>query len=128
MTRYLLDTDALIDFSKRRDPAYSQILAWIDAGDLLGASAITIAEFYSGLTHDEAVAWEELVSSLAYWDIGVRAAMQAGQDRYRFARQGRIITITDALVAAAARQQGAVLVTGNIKDYPMEDITVFPLP
>jgi predicted nucleic acid-binding protein len=127
VTRYLLDTDALIDFSKRRDPAYSQILAWIDAGDLLGASAITIAEFYSGLTQNEAAAWEEFVSSLAYWDIGVWAAMQAGQDRYRFARQGRIITTTDALVAAAARQYGAVLVTGNTKDYPMEDISVFPL-
>lgn len=30
MTTYLLDTTALIDFSKRREPAYSRILAWID--------------------------------------------------------------------------------------------------
>ena len=52
MTRYLLDTDALIDFSKGSEPATSHILSWIDAGDTLGVCAICmttgISAFDSG--------------------------------------------------------------------------------
>ena len=84
-------------------------------------------EFYAGLSVDEARAWEEFVLALAYWPISPEAAMQAGQDRYRFARQGTAITITDALLATVAREREAVLVTGNIKDYPMDDLQLFPL-
>ena len=45
MTTYLLDTTAFIDFSKRREPAYSQLLAWIDNGDALAVCAISVAEY-----------------------------------------------------------------------------------
>ena len=101
MTAYLLDTTALIDFSKRREPAYSQILAWIEEGDTLAACAITVAEFYAGLSADQARDWEEFVAALEYWRISPDAAMLAGQDRYRFARQGVAITVTDALIGRA---------------------------
>jgi len=53
--------------------------------------------------------------------------MHAGQDRYSFARRGRTLSITDMLVAATAREHQAILVTGNVKDYPMTDIDIFPL-
>lgn len=127
MTRYLLDTDALIDFSKRRDPAYSWILTWIDGGETVGACAITVAEFYTGLSIDQAEEWREFITSLTYWDVTPEAAMRAGQDRYMFARAGASIGVADSLVAAVARQQDALLVTGNVKDYLMSDIALFPL-
>lgn len=127
MTAFLLDTTALIDFSKRREPAYSQIVTWIDGGDTLGACAITVAEFHAGLTADESRDWVEFITALEYWEIDSTAAMRAGQDRYRFARQGVVITITDALVAAVARERNAIVVTANIKDYPMNDVEIFPL-
>lgn len=127
MTAFLLDTTALIDFSKRREPAYSQILDWIDSGDTLGACAITISEFYAGLSVEQAQDWEEFITALTYWPVSAPAAMLAGQDRYRFARQGRAITTIDALVAAVAREQYAVLVTANVKDYPMDDLELFRL-
>jgi predicted nucleic acid-binding protein len=127
MTRYLLDTDALIDFSKRREPASSQILAWIEAGETLGTCAITLAEFAAGLDAEQLATWEEFLTLLTYWDISPHAAMRAGQDRYAFARQGRSISTTDCLVAAVARERHAFVVTGNVKDYPMGDISVFSL-
>jgi predicted nucleic acid-binding protein len=37
------------------------------------------------------------------------------------------IAVADALIAATAREHRAILVTGNIDHYPMEDITLFPL-
>src|SRR5438128_85503 len=124
MTRYLLDTTALIDFSKQREPAYSHILSWIDAGDTLGVCAINIAEFYAGLAAPDATQWEEFITTLTYWPISPQAAMRAGQDRYVLARTGTTITTTDALVAAVSREQQAVVVTSNVKDYPLDDITL----
>jgi predicted nucleic acid-binding protein len=40
---------------------------------------------------------------------------------------GKTLTITDTLIAAAVREHHAVLVTGNVKDYPMSDVDIFPL-
>jgi len=36
--------------------------------------------------------------------------------------------MTDALIAATALQYGAAVVTGNVRDYPMSDLTILPLP
>ncbi|CCF83058.1 PIN domain protein (fragment) [Nitrolancea hollandica] len=53
--------------------------------------------------------------------------MRAGQDRYTFARIEKAITVTDALIAAAAWEHHAILVTNNLKDYPMPDVQLLPL-
>lgn len=124
MTRYLLDTDALIDFSKKREPATSLILSWIDGTDTVSLCAVTVAEFFSGLTLSQAGSWQDFVMSLTYADISLEAAMQAGQDRYRHARSGSILTTTDMLLAAIARDIGATLVTGNAKHYPVEGLSL----
>jgi hypothetical protein len=34
------------------------------------------------------------------------------------------LAATDAPIAAAARSGGAVIVTGNVKDFPMPDVRV----
>ncbi len=127
MTTYFLDTTALIEFSKRREPAYSQILAWMDNGDSLAVCAISVAEFSAGLSPKEAGEWEEFITALRYWPIRVAEAMRAGQDRSTFARVGTTITVTDALIAAVAREHQAVLVTNNLKDYPMPDVQLLPM-
>jgi predicted nucleic acid-binding protein len=127
VTAFLLDTSALIDFSKRWEPARTQILAWVDARETLASCAISIAEFYSGLPAPEREIWDEFTASLAYWPISIDAAMRAGQDRYRYARQGKAIAMTDALIAAVAREHHAILVTRNVKHFPMDDLMLFPL-
>jgi predicted nucleic acid-binding protein len=76
MTRYLLDTDALIDFSKRREPASSRILQWIDGGVTVGVCAVTVAEFAAGLSTEQLAAWEKFLTSLASWDMSPQTAMR----------------------------------------------------
>jgi predicted nucleic acid-binding protein len=127
MTRYLLDTDALIDFSKGAEPATSLILSWIEGDDIVAVCAITVAEFYAGLSPTQASSWHAFVSALTYWDMSPAAAMRAGQDRHALARAGLSMTIGDALLAAVARDRNATLVTGNVKHYPMEDLTLLPM-
>jgi predicted nucleic acid-binding protein len=127
MTRYLLDTDTLIDFSKGREPTRSRVLEMIDAGDVLGVCAVNVAEFYAGLPREHRDVWDDFFASLTYWDISKDAASRAGADRYQLGRSGKSVTTTDALVAAFAREQGATIITSNIKDYPMEDVTAVSL-
>src|ERR1700736_3863915 len=107
MSRYLLDTTVLIDFSKRRDPARSFIRGAIDAGDQLGICAVNIAEFYAGLAFRDRETWDEFVGSLHYWEISRPAAVRAGEYQYEFARKGQILSTMDALVAAVARENQA---------------------
>src|SRR5947209_15601514 len=99
MTRYLLDTDALIDFSKGVEPAASLILSWIDGTDTVAVCPITIAEFFAGLSSKQTGEWEPFVAALDYWDISREAAMRAGQERFKLARTGRSVTTTDMLLA-----------------------------
>jgi len=94
---------------------------------VVAVCAVTVGEFYAGLDGDRPQEALEFVTSLPYWDISRTAAMHAGQDRYTFARQGKDLSISAALIAAAAREHHAIVVTSNVKDFPMTDIAVFPL-
>jgi predicted nucleic acid-binding protein len=75
LTRYLLDTTALIDFSKGREPAFSQLRRWIETEDTVAVCAVSVAEFYAGLPSEDAPVWSELISALAYFDNSPQAAM-----------------------------------------------------
>lgn len=127
MSRYLLDTTALIDFSKRREPAFSLVHRFIASGEEVGVSPINVAEFYTGLAASEHAVWDEFFEALILWPVSLSAAKQAGQFRYDFARKGVSLSTTDTLVAAVALEQGASIVTNNVKDYPMDDVVLFPL-
>jgi predicted nucleic acid-binding protein len=127
MTRYLLDTDALIDFSKGIEPVTSSILAWIDGDDTVAVCAITVAEFFAGPTSEQASRWDGFVTALPYWQISRGAAMRAGRYRYTFARTGASVTTTDAFLAAVARENAATLVTGTVKHFPMEGLSLLSL-
>jgi tRNA(fMet)-specific endonuclease VapC len=127
VSRYLLDTDILIDFSKRREPAFSFVHRAAADGDELGVTAITLAEFYAGLTPQQLPAWDAFVEPLEYWPLTRAAARQAGRWRYEFARRGQPLPTTDTLQAAVAMEQRAVIVTNNVRDYPMDGAELLPM-
>ena len=127
MSRYLLDTTALIDFSKGREPAYSLVRRFIENGDEAGVSPINVAEFYSGLAPTQWDVWDEFFEPLILWPISLDAARKAGRFRYDFARKGISLSTTDTLVAAVALEHRATLVTSNVKDYPMDEVKLLPL-
>jgi tRNA(fMet)-specific endonuclease VapC len=127
MSRYLLDTTALIDFSKRYEPAFSLVRRFVQNGDEVGVSPINVTEFYSGLAPSQWDVWDEFFESLILWPISLGAAKQAGKFRYDFARTGITLSTTDTLVAAVALEHRASIVTSNVKDYPMDDVLLLPL-
>jgi predicted nucleic acid-binding protein len=127
MTRYLLDTTGLIDFSKGHEPASSRIMRMIEGGDEVGVCAVVVAEFYAGLSPEQRGRWEEFVDALRFWGESRNAAKQAGAWRYTYGRKGTPLSITDLLVAAVAQENEAVVMTNNAKGFPMNEVEVLPL-
>jgi predicted nucleic acid-binding protein len=119
-----LDTTALIDFSKGWEPVRGEILRMIEDGDELGICAINLAEFYTGVPEVERPVWDEFFEALPCWEIGREEGLQAGYYRWQFARSGQTLGTADSLIAAVARRQQAVILTDNVKDYPMSDVEV----
>lgn len=81
----------------------------------------------SGVPPADRRTWQRLFASLNYWEVPLRAAVDAGADRYDFARRGQHLHTPDMLIAAVARAHGAILVTENAKDFPMPDIRLVSL-
>jgi tRNA(fMet)-specific endonuclease VapC len=121
---YLLDTDTLIDYSKGREPVCSRLQELITAGERVGVCAITVTEFFAGLPVPNRPVWNEFFAALTYWDISEQSARAVGLYCYELSRSGKILTTTDALIAAVALQEDATLLTSNIKHYPIPGLSV----
>ncbi len=126
MTRYLLDADAVIDHIMGR-PGTIALLERLDAGgDTLCVCDVVVAEVYSGLLQRDWVPAQAFLSGLTYLITTARMAQQAGEWRFAYARRGVSLATTDCLIAATAHGHQAILVTGNVKDFPMPEIQLLP--
>jgi predicted nucleic acid-binding protein len=56
--------------------------------------------------------------------LGGAEGERAGIWRREYARRGVTLSQADCLVAATAFRVGATLATGNVRDYPMDEIPV----
>jgi predicted nucleic acid-binding protein len=119
---YLLDTTALIDFSKGFEPAKTKILNLLSSGEFVAVCSVTVAEFATGLAPAQREEWQMFLAALPYWNITPEAAFQAGVWRYDFSRRGVQLSTTDALIAATAWQQQAIIITNNSRHYPMAEV------
>jgi len=125
VTRYLLDTTTLIDESKSLAPTRAHIVNALRVGDELGSCAVIVAEFESGLLAAGRAHWERFLNtSLYFWTGSLAGAQRAGQERFAYARRSIQLSAADALIAAVAREVGAMLVTDNVKDFPQPDLQV----
>ena len=127
MARYLLDTDAIIDYLFGIPASVALIQGLHERGDTLCVCDVVIAEVHAGLRPQHREAAEKLLSACTFLPTSVAIARQAGTWRYDFARRGIQLATTDTLVAATAHGHGATIVTGNIKDDPMQEISLLPL-
>lgn len=123
MGLYVLDSTVLIDFLRGR-PAVKRVTALREAGDVPATTAINVDEIVRGLRAGEEAAVRLLFAGLVILPIGRRVGWRAGEWRRDFAARGIALYQADCLVAGAASVHNAVLVTGNPKDFPMDDVTV----
>jgi predicted nucleic acid-binding protein len=125
---FLLDTSVVIDVLNGKRGRRELFLSLIRQGHLVACCPITVSEVYAGLRPHEETATEEFLQSLEYYQIDWSTARLAGLLRRDYGRRGMTIAITDATIAAIALTYELTLATDNVKDFPMKELTLFPLP
>lgn len=128
MARYLLDTDAVIDYLFGIPGTVSVIERLQRQGDMLCVCSVVMAEIYSGLRPQHRDTGEQLLNACEFLPTGPEAATQAGTWRYDYARRGIVLSTTDVLVAATAHANAATIVTRNTDHYPMAESSLEALP
>jgi tRNA(fMet)-specific endonuclease VapC len=125
---YLLDANALIEWLKGRPSVVELFDRLIEEGEALALTEISIVETYSGLRDSETGPADRIVAALAYWPATRAIAKLAGTYRQRYRRQGRPLSVPDVLLAAHAVTRDATLITANLRDFPMPELKLLPLP
>jgi hypothetical protein len=95
---------------------------------LLGTSCVNVAEVERGIRPRERKAATALLSRLLFLETDREAATRAGRYQADLDRSGTTMQTADALVAGTARAHGAILITDNVRDFPLRDVRVEPVP
>jgi len=119
VSTFLLDTSVIVDALNGKCNRKHQLGQLLSQGDVLACCSINIAEVYAGMRPHEAASTDSFLRSLAYYEITWESARRAGELRYQYARLGRTLSLADTLIAAVALLHDLVLITDNVKDYPM---------
>lgn len=128
MATFLLDTSVIVDVlnNKRGRPAL--MLQLLNAGHLLACCPVNITEVYAGLRPKEEIATEDFFASLQHFPVAPPAARLAGLLKRDYAQKGVTLNLGDVIIAAVALHNRLTLLTDNAKDFPMKDLSLFPLP
>ncbi len=124
MTDHLLDSTALVDYFRRRRAVIGLLERLEAQGHRLAVCAVGVAEVYSGFDAQERIKNDPVVDMWSYYETTPSIAREAGRYRYEFARIGTTLSATDSLIAAVAIANDATLITNNVRDFPMEGITL----
>jgi predicted nucleic acid-binding protein len=100
------------------------LLELISAGHWLGTSCVNVAEVERGIRPKERKSATALLDRLRFLETGREAGARAGRYQAALEKRGRTLHTADALVAGTARAHGAILLTDNVRDFPMKDLAV----
>lgn len=124
MANVLLDTTVLIDVLRGRPRTIQSLKKLEQTGDIVWTSAINVEEVVRGLRPTEHAPAHALFAGLRLAPLGAAEGWMAGEWRRELAGRGITLTQADCLIAAAALAVGALLATGNPRDFPMPDLAV----
>ena len=128
MPTYLLDTTVIVDALNDKRNRKLFLLDLLKQGHLLGCCPINVTEVYAGLRPKEESATEQFLQSLQYYQITWPIARFAGLLKRDYARKGKTLTVSDATIAAVAIHHKLSLLTDNVRDFPMKELAIYPLP
>jgi predicted nucleic acid-binding protein len=128
MATYLLDTSVIIDALNGKRGRRELLLDLVKQGHLLACCPINVTEVYAGLRPKEEPATEEFLKSLEYYHLTWPVARLAGLLKRDYARKGATLTVADTTIAAVALAHELTLMTDNVKDFPMKELALYPLP
>jgi predicted nucleic acid-binding protein len=128
MATYLIDTNILIDaINQKRNRNQFLLDLTEQQGHTLACCPINVAEVYAGMRPKEEQRTAALLRSLQLFPVTFPVAEMAGLIRRDHAKKGVTLSLTDAIIAAVAIHNRLTLITDNIKDFPMPELSLYPL-
>jgi len=123
MSKVVIDTDVLIDLLRGRAAAQALLLR-VTGHAIPCCSVISVAEIHAGMHVQERARTTALLDSLVLLDVTRSVAELAGHFKQR--ERARRLELADCLIAATAVTEAAALATGNVRHYPMPELTLVP--
>jgi predicted nucleic acid-binding protein len=127
MSVLLLDTTVIIDVLNEKRNRRQLLRELVASGHRLACCPINVTEVYAGLRPKEQSRTDAFLSSLEYYPITFPAARLAGELKQEYSRKGRTLSVSDSLIAAVTLYNGFTLLTDNTKDFPMKELSLYPL-
>ncbi len=123
MTRYVLDTSFVIDHLRGDPGAVARFGLLFERGDQPIVNEIVACEAWAGAPLVGDPALEAVMRVVEFVQPGPDSARRAGQWRQEARQRGRRLSLADALIAAAAGDDGIVL-TRNVRDFALTPVRV----
>lgn len=118
---YLLDTDVLIWVLRGKKEIIEKV-SDLKNKSSLGISVISSAEIYKNIFPSELTTTEDYLQQHIIFDVDQKIAKMAGLYWKQYSRQLKNLSLTDCLIAGTANVNNLILVSLNIKHFPMKDI------
>lgn len=125
MARYLLDSDIIIWCLRgRRDTV--QLVEELQKESVPHCSALSIIEVELGMRGGEEKATRGFLDALRVEPVDGTVARLAATYMREYRRKGTTLDLVDAGIAATCVARSLLLVTYNVKDYPVPEVTFYP--
>jgi len=124
VANYLLDTTVIIDCLRGREEAVVFLAQIATEGSAVGCCVINIAEVYAGMRENEREVTKRFLDSLEYYEATRNIAEQAGEHKRQYAEKGITLSLSDVIIAAVAISNNLILVTDNLRHYPMPELNI----
>ncbi len=121
MARYLLDSDVLIA-CLRGKPSVLTFVGEICKHEVPAISSLSYFEVWAGVRPQEEEAVFNFLSSLRILPVEQLIAEEAGNYVRAYRKRGLTLSSMDTLIAATAKIHDLILVTSNVRDFPMTDV------
>lgn len=122
--RYVLDTTFLIDCLRGLPAAKARLRAMFESGDAMLINETAVCEAASGARPEGEDDLAALIEPLEFIQPGPDTAIRAGRWRMASRRAGATLSVPDALIAAAAFDSDAAVLTRNVRDFALTPVRV----
>ena len=126
MSGFLLDSDVIIWHLRGRRET-TEMLRELAKADVPGCSALSVLEVQVGVRRGEEENTDRFLGSLKIFDVTVSVANKAARLIRQQRGKGVRLGLPDAVIAGTCLIHDMILVTYNVKHYPIPGLTCHPV-
>jgi predicted nucleic acid-binding protein len=122
--RYLLDTSFVVDYLRGEPAAVERFGQLFRDGDEPYVNEVILCELAVGIRQTDDPGFAAFVRVVSFAQPGPGTAIEAGAWRRSARGRGRTLSVSDALIAAAASALNATLLTRNLRDFQLAPLMI----